>query len=229
MKTAVVTGASGNMGRAIVNRFLEHGYFVIGTVLPNDPVPLEINDVRFEKFTIDLLNQKESAAFIDSVVNKYSKIDIVVLTVGGFAKGTIADTSTSEINRQIQLNFETSYNIVQPAFLHMLQQKQGRIFMTGSRPGLHSSHATGMVAYSLGKSLLFRLADLLNDEAKGVDVVTSIIVPSTIDTPQNRKSMPGANFSDWVKPDEIADIILYHSSPQARALRETVIKIYGNS
>lgn len=228
MKTAIVTGASGNLGQAIINKFLDQGYFVIGTVIPNDPVSLEIKDIRFEKAEVDLFNEGDSASFIKSIVEKYTTIDVVVLTVGGFALGTVGETSTGDVINQIRLNFETAYNIVRPVFNQMTKQNQGRIFMTGSRPGLHSFHGNGMVAYSLGKSLLFRLADLLNDEAKGSDVVTSIIVPSTIDTPQNRRAMPGANFNDWVKPDEIADIIHYHCSSEARSLRETVIKVYGN-
>ncbi len=229
MKTAIVTGASGNMGRAIVKKFLDRNYFVVGTVIPNDPVSLEIDDARFEKVVVDLLNEEEAEKFVRLVTEKYSTIDTAVLTVGGFATGTVVETKTQDINKQIRLNFETAYNIARPVFTTMMKQKYGRIFMTGSRPGLHSFYGNGMVAYSLGKSLIFRLADLLNDEAKGVDVVTSIIVPSTIDTPQNRESMPRANFNDWVKPEEIADIIYYHCSTEARVLRETVIKIYGNS
>jgi NAD(P)-dependent dehydrogenase (short-subunit alcohol dehydrogenase family) len=229
MKTAIITGAAGNMGQAIVRKFLAMGYRVIGTVIANDPALLDINHPHFETAEVDLLNEEGSARFIKTVIGQCQTIDAVVLTVGGFAMGTIADTDTSSINKQINLNFSTSYNIARPVFIHMLQQKHGRIFMTGSRPGLHSFHGNGMIAYSLGKSLLFRLADLMNDEAKGLDVVTSIIVPSTIDTPQNRLAMPDADPENWVKPEEIADIIYYHCTDEARALRETVIKVYGSS
>jgi NAD(P)-dependent dehydrogenase (short-subunit alcohol dehydrogenase family) len=87
----------------------------------------------------------------------------------------------------------------------------------------------GMVAYGLTKSLIFRLAELMNDEAKGQNVVTSVIVPSTIDTAQNRKAMPGADPRKWVKAEEIAAIISFYCSEQAAILREPVIKVYGNS
>jgi NAD(P)-dependent dehydrogenase (short-subunit alcohol dehydrogenase family) len=229
MKTAIVTGASGNLGKAIVTKFLEERYHVIGTVMANDPVPLDINNEHFEKTIVDLLNETESQKFIQEIISKYGNINTVVLTVGGFATGTVANTSLADIDKQIKLNFNTTFNIVRPVFAQMIKQKHGRIFMTGSRPGLHSFHGNGMVAYSLGKSLLFRLADLMNDEAKGMDVVTSIVVPSTIDTVQNRKAMPDADFSNWVTPEEIANLIYYHSSDKAKALRETVIKVYGNS
>ena len=86
-----------------------------------------------------------------------------------------------------------------------------------------------MVAYGLGKSLVFRLAEIMNDEAKGHNVVSAVVIPSTIDTPQNRKAMPNVNFDNWVKPEEIANVIYFHCSDKAAALREPVIKVYGNS
>lgn len=229
MKNVIVTGASGNMGQAVVRKFLTEDYRVIGTMLSNDTTPLEFDQTHFEKADVDLMNEEAAAIFVQSVVDKYKTIDAVVLTVGGFALGTVAETCTADVSKQVKLNFDTSYNIVRPVFVQMLKQEYGRIFMTGSRPGLHSFHGNGMVAYSLGKSLLFRLADLMNDEAKGKNVVTSIIVPSTIDTPQNRKSLPNANFSDWVKPEDIAHAIFYHCTPEGAALRDTTIKLYGNS
>jgi len=84
-----------------------------------------------------------------------------------------------------------------------------------------------MVAYGLSKALLFRLAELMNDEAKGTEVVTSVIVPATIDTPQNRVAMPEADTTKWVTPEAIADIIYYYCTDPAKALREPILKIYN--
>ena len=92
---------------------------------------------------------------------------------------------------------------------------------------MHNSK--GMVAYGLAKSLIFRLAELMNDEAKGHNVVISVIVPSTIDTPQNRSSMPDADFNKWVKAEAIADTIYFYCTPQGSILREPVIKVYNNA
>ncbi len=229
MKTAIITGASGNLGQAVVKKFLAEGYQVTGTIVPNDPVPFEVEDSKLEKVIVDLMDEASSEKFVQSVVAKHGTVEAVILTVGGFAMGKIADTKTTDIYKQYRLNFETAYNVARPAFVQMMKQQYGKIFMIGSRPGLDSFHAKGMVAYSLGKSLLFRLADLMNDEAKGTDVVTSILIPSTIDTPQNRKSMPDANFNNWVKPEDIANAIFYHCTPEAAPLRETVLKLYGKS
>jgi NAD(P)-dependent dehydrogenase (short-subunit alcohol dehydrogenase family) len=228
-KVAIVTGSSGNLGQEVVRKFIAEGYKVVGTVIPNDPVPMDFPADRFEKVVVDLMNEDSSAAFIQSVIRKYNSIDTAVLTVGGFAMGKVTDTKAADIFRQYKLNFETAYHVARPVFVQMLTQTSGRIFLIGSKPGMDARNGKGMVAYGLAKSLIFRLAELMNDEAKGHNVVTSVMVPSTIDTPQNRKSMPDANFSNWVKAEEIADTIYYYCSDAARSLREPVIKVYGNS
>ena len=87
----------------------------------------------------------------------------------------------------------------------------------------------GALAYSLTKSLLFRLAELLNATAKGKNVVASVVAPSTIDTAVNRKSMPDADFSAWVKPEDIATLLEFICSDEGNALREPVYKIYNNA
>jgi NAD(P)-dependent dehydrogenase (short-subunit alcohol dehydrogenase family) len=225
----IITGASGNLGQAVVNKFIAEGYKVIGTVIPNDPVPMNFPSDKFEKVVVDLMNEEDTEKFISSVIDKYKSIDAAVLTVGGFAMGKIADTSAADIMKQYKLNFETAYNIARPAFIQMMKQNSGRIFIIGARPGLQAWHGNGMVAYGLAKSLVVRLAELINIEAKGHNVVASVVVPSTIDTPQNRKAMPDADFTNWVKPEDIANVIYYHCLDETSALRETVIKVYNNS
>ena len=224
MKTCIVTGASGNLGQAVVKKFLDEGFNVVGTVIENDPVPLNINNANFKKEVLDLSNEKA----VEHFVNQHKKLEIAVLTVGGFAMGKIADTKLADIKKQLALNFETAYAVARPVFLKMMEAKEGRIFLIGSKPGLNSRYAKGMVAYSLAKSLIFRLAELMNDEAKGTNVVTSVIVPSTIDTPENRKSMPDSDPSKWVKAEEIASAIYYYST-EGKVIREPVIKTYNNS
>jgi NAD(P)-dependent dehydrogenase (short-subunit alcohol dehydrogenase family) len=229
MKTAIVTGASGNMGQAVVEKFIDEGYRVVGTVIPNDPVAIDFPADKFEKTVVDLMNEDDSEKFVTEIISKYGSVDVAVLTVGGFAMGSIAKTKTSDINKQYKLNFETAYNVARPVFVQMLKQKNGRIFIIGSRPGLNAMQGKGMVAYGLAKSLIFRLAQLMNDEAKGTNVVTSVVIPSTIDTPQNRKAMPDADPSKWVKAEAIADVIYFYCTQQAASIREPVIKVYNDA
>ncbi len=229
MKTVIVTGASGNMGQAVVKKFLLEGFKVVATVVPNDPVVFDPEDKGLDIVTVDLMSESDTAQFVLSVIEKYKSIDAVVLTVGGFAMGSMKDTGSADIYKQYKLNFETAYHVVRPVFEKMMEQKKGRIFMIGSKPGLNARFGKGMVAYGLSKSLIFRLAELLNEEAKGTNVITTVIVPSTIDTPQNRKSMPHVDFKTWVKPESIADSIYFYCTETAVALREPVLKLYNNA
>jgi NADP-dependent 3-hydroxy acid dehydrogenase YdfG len=132
--TILITGAAGNLGKAVTEKFIKENYNVIGTIVEKDD--FVSNDKNFESALVDLTDEKASVDLIESIIKKHANIDVAVLTVGGFAMGKIADTKTSDIYKQYKLNFETAYNIAQPVFLQMLKQNSGRIFLIGSKPGL---------------------------------------------------------------------------------------------
>lgn len=226
-KTIIITGAEGNLGQAVSKKFLDKDYNVIGTIHKkgND----NFTDTNFHQEELDLLNEENSQNFVTEVIEKYNQIDVAVLTAGGFASGNIMSIKTSEIAKQYQLNFETALNIARPVFTQMLKQNNGRIFLIGSQAGLNPSNSKGAVGYGLSKSLIFRLAEIMNAEAKNKNVVVSVIVPSIIDTPQNRESMPDADFSNWVTPSQIADVIYFYSGEEGNIIRQPVIKVYNNS
>ena len=227
-KTAIITGASGNLGQAVVKKFLDGGYAVVGTTHAKSTTGGSTQK-SFEEISVDLLNEEDCNNMVQNAVEKYGKIDVAVLTAGGFTMGDIDSTTTGDIYKQHQLNFETTYNIARPIFMQMIKQNSGRLFLIGSRQGLVASKGKESIAYTLSKSLIFRLAEIMNTEAKGKDVVTTVIVPATIDTPPNRKSMPEADFSSWVQPSQIADAIFFYSGDEANAVREPVIKMYNRS
>lgn len=135
----------------------------------------------------------------------------------------------ADIEKQFALNFNTAYFTTRPLFDHMINNGSGRLIYIGSRPALDAKSGKDLLAYSLSKSLLFKLADLLNEEAKGKNVTATVVVPSTIDTPLNRKNIPGANPADWVKPEQLADVLELVTSDKGSVLRETVLKVYNNS
>lgn len=204
-KVAIISGASGNLGRAVVQYFLEKNYHVIGlvhTLSENAPT-----DILYQEVAVDLLNDVQVKESINQIQQQHGQIDVVVLTAGGFAMGDIANTSIQDIQYQYQLNFETAYNLAHPTLMQMQQQKNGRIFFIGSGAGMDTRKGKGVTAYSLSKSLLFQLANIINAENKDTNVKAYVIVPSIIDTPQNRASMPNADFSKWEKTESIAAII----------------------
>lgn len=144
--------------------------------------------------------------------------------------GKLTDTSSEDLNKMIGLNFLTAFNVVKPLLKHFLEQEQGGQFiLIGSRPGLNAEAGKDFFAYSLSKAMIFKLAEFINAEGKAKNVTATVIVPSTIDTEANRKAMPGADFSKWVPPANIADTIAFSLGETGQMLRENVIKIYHKS
>jgi NAD(P)-dependent dehydrogenase (short-subunit alcohol dehydrogenase family) len=227
-KNVVITGGSGGLGKTVVEQFVSEGYRVIATVSPGKTLGFDIAGVQ--TYEADLTNEKNVNTVIDSIIKKYSTIDAAVLLVGGFAMGGIKDTDGDALRNMYSLNFETAYYVARPIFLQMQNQATGgRIVFVGSRPALVASQGKGVIAYALSKSLLFKLAEYLNAEGAAKDVVTSVVTPSTIDTPVNRKAMPNADFTSWVKPSEIAEIMTFIASAKASVLRDPVFKVYGKA
>jgi NAD(P)-dependent dehydrogenase (short-subunit alcohol dehydrogenase family) len=229
MKTVIITGANGNLGTAVTKEFLDKNYKVLATVSYESAKSDFLPHPNLEISAVNLTNENETTAFIQQAIEKYQFIDAALLLVGGFTMGAIADTSGEDLHKQIALNFETAYYVTRPLFAHMMGKKKGRIVFIGARPALNPGQGKGLIAYSLSKSLLFKLAEFLNEECKGFDVSISVIVPSTLDTPLNRKSMPDANPENWVKPSEVAQTLEFLVSDKSRALKETVLKIYNNA
>ncbi|HPH32042.1 MAG TPA: SDR family NAD(P)-dependent oxidoreductase [Chitinophagaceae bacterium] len=207
MKRAIVTGASGNLGRAVAAQLLVSGYQVSGTGF------LAESSSAYTGAKPDLTDETATAEWVQSVIQQ-GTVHTAVLTVGGFAMGDIASTPSGNIQEQINLNFMTAYHVARPVFLHMKEQGSGTIFLIGSQAGMASDKNIGVTAYGLSKSLLFRLADLINLEAAGTDVKVFVVVPFIIDTPQNRVAMPDADRSGWQTPEQIAvNIYTYAKEP----------------
>jgi NAD(P)-dependent dehydrogenase (short-subunit alcohol dehydrogenase family) len=228
-KMVIITGANGNLGTAVTSHFLEKGYKIIATTHDEEGKNGLPNHENLQVRVINLTNETESASFIQSCIDENKKIDAALMLVGGFAMGSIATTSTDDIKSQIALNFDTAYHVARPLFTHMLANNNGRLVFIGARPSLQVADGKNMVAYSLSKSLLLKLAEFINETAKGKNVTAAVVVPSTLDTLPNRKSMPHADPSDWVKPQALAEILEFVVSDKAAVLRESVLKVYNNA
>jgi NAD(P)-dependent dehydrogenase (short-subunit alcohol dehydrogenase family) len=229
MKTVLITGANGNLGSAVTKEFLNKGYRVVATVIAENMKADFAANTNLDVQVVDLGNETATTAFINSLIEKYKTIDAALLLVGGFAMGNISSTMSADIQKQIALNFETAYHVTQPLFQHMMTNGNGRIVFIGARPVLEASQGKNMIAYGLSKSLLFKLAEYLNEEAKGKNVTATVLAPSTLDTPLNRKSMPDTDPGIWVKPAALAEILEFIVSDKNTPIRESVIKVYNNA
>jgi len=228
-KTVIITGANGNLGTAVTKEFLDKGYRVIATVTSaagkNNFTPQD----NLALYTVNLTKEEDTNTFVQSVIEKYNKIEAALLLVGGFAMGNITVTGSDDIRKQLLLNFDTAYHVARPLFQHMMGNEEGRIVFIGARPAINATQGKDLLAYGLSKSLLFTLAGYLNEEAKGKNVTVTVVVPSTLDTPLNRKSMPDVNPDGWVKLSVLAEMLEFIVSDKSAALRETVLKVYNNA
>jgi NAD(P)-dependent dehydrogenase (short-subunit alcohol dehydrogenase family) len=229
MKTVIITGANGNLGSAVTKLFLDKSYNVVATVVNEQAKSDLAAHANLQVEVVNLANEAETASFIKNVITRHNQVDAALLLVGGFAMGNLKTTSGEDIKKQLALNFDTAYNVARPLYEHMVEKGSGRIVFIGARPALQPADGKNLIAYSLSKSLLFRLAEYLNEEAKGKNVTATVVVPSTLDTALNRKSMPEADPANWVKPEALAEVLEFVVSDKGTPLRETVLKVYNNA
>jgi NAD(P)-dependent dehydrogenase (short-subunit alcohol dehydrogenase family) len=222
-KHVLITGAGGNLGKTVVPEFLKQGYHVLATVSPGKTPGIE--HPRLTPYEINLTDE---AAVAELMQKLDEPLHAALLLAGGFQPGKLAGTSGADLEKMVSLNFYTAGFMARSVFEKMVHQPDGgRIIMVGARPALYASEGKHAVAYSLSKSLVFKLAEILNAEGHSKNVITSVIVPGTIDTPANRTDMPDADFSTWVSPQSIAETMLFLCSDKAKSWREPVIKMFG--
>ncbi len=236
-KIAVVTGGTGALGRVIVNRFAEvdmkiyvPAYSIdnFRSIFDNSSAEnvKEFKLRRIFGLQCDAMNEESVNNFINDVLKGEGRIDYLVNTVGGYhPKKNIVDMETELINKMFELNFKTTYYFSKNVLKLMLNKDFGRIVAMGAMPALEIS--PGKLAYSVSKSAVVNLIETIAEETKANNITANAIIPSIIDTPANRESMPKADFSHWVKPEDIAETILFLLSDAASAFRGNTIKMYG--
>lgn len=220
-KTILITGAAGNLGQACTRYFLEAGATVIALVSKRNADSLQSAE-KLQVYTADLTKESEVINVINAV-SASQKIDAGLFLAGGFSGGSLEKTNSEMIQRMFSINFETAFFISKALFLKMQdQQKGGSLVFVSSQTGIEPSQGKSAVAYTLSKSLLVPFADILNEEGKSTGITSTVIAPKTIDTPQNREAMPGADFSTWTTPESIA---LQIGKIIMGEMKEPVIKI----
>jgi len=228
-KNVLITGASGNLGKATVTKFIREGYKVLATVSPGKSLGFDVEG-NLTIYEADLTDEKSAGNLVNQIIREHSSIDAALLLVGAFASGGLRETDASLLKKMFSLNFDATYFVARPVFQQMLNQENGgRLIFVGSRPALKAVQGKSSLAYALAKSLLFKLADILNAEGSSKNVTASVVVPSTIDTKINREAMPDKDFTGWVKPEDIAESMAFLCSETGKPLRESVLKLYGRA
>ena len=225
-RSIIMTGATGNLGSAVTKRLLADGFNLHITLTPTDRVP---QTKGIQSKVVDLFNEHECAVFVEDVADGDSDIIAGVLLVGGFAMGSLTDTSMSGIDAMIKLNFHTAFNMVKPLFEHFEKKGGGQIILIGARPALKPKQGKHAMAYALSKAMIFHLAEIINETGKDKNIRATVVVPSTIDTAANRQSMPDADHTKWVPAERIADVIAFALTDSGAMLRESILKVYNEA
>lgn len=222
IRNIILTGSSGNLGKAVSKKFTEEGFQVIGL----DAQP-DLNKEGVDHFACDLMNADSTKKTFKSIREIYGNVNGGILLVGGFAMGNIQTTTTEDLEKMFSLNFLTAFHASQELYKWMKKSGGGKIILVGAKPALEEG-SSEVLAYAISKSAVIKLAEILNESGRKDNIQATVIVPSIIDTPPNRKAMPDAKFSDWVTPTTIAENIYFLMSDAGSVLRHTTLKVYGN-
>jgi NAD(P)-dependent dehydrogenase (short-subunit alcohol dehydrogenase family) len=221
-KVIVVTGASGALGKVVVDAALARGARVAAVdyaAAQTAPTPQ-----RLELGGVDLTDATQAKKAIDAAASHFGKLDALINIAGGFAFETVADGDPKTWQRMYALNVATALNASRAAIPHLLASRAARIVNIGAFGALQAGG--GMGGYAASKSGVHRLTEALAAEHKG-KITVNAVLPSIIDTAANRESMPKSDFSKWVAPQELADVILFLASDAASAVTGALIPVTG--
>ncbi|MDE0453623.1 MAG: SDR family NAD(P)-dependent oxidoreductase [Gammaproteobacteria bacterium] len=216
-KRVVVTGAAGVVGRAVADAFHLANADVTGIDIVEAESP-------YRSIVADLIDPEDARR----AAGEAGHIDVLANIAGGFTMGeTVAETSDETWDFMFNLNARTVLNMARAVVPGMRDRGAGRIVNIGARAGLRGAGAMG--AYCASKSVVLRLTESLADELKASGINVNCILPSIVDTPRNREDMPKADFSKWVRPDQIASVVMFLASDAASAIHGASIPVEGLS
>ncbi len=221
-RTLVVTGGHGILGKAVVEAALAQGL----NVALIDHAAGKAPDGALEIGGVDLTDAGATGAAIAKVVERFGGIDALLNVAGGFVWQTTDDAHPAW-DRMFALNLTTALNASRAALPHLKGSAEGRIVNVGANGALKA--ATGMGAYGASKSAVHRLTEALAEELKSTSVTVNAVLPSILDTPQNRTDMPDADPSNWVQPSDLAEVMLFLASPASRAISGALIPVTGKA
>jgi NAD(P)-dependent dehydrogenase (short-subunit alcohol dehydrogenase family) len=232
-KVVLVAGGTGGLGRAVARAFLVEGAKVVVTYRAQEEFDAlksaaGKNESNLGGHTADVTDEAAVRQLVEKIVEKYRRLDVMVNTVGGYAGGTkLWELETKVFDQMLALNLRAGYALSRAAVRAMLKQGHGAIVNVAAKAAF--DHAGGAAAYAASKSAAVALLDSLAADLKGSGVRVNSILPSIIDTEANRKAMPAADFSKWPKPEDIARVILFLCSDDARVIHGAAIPVYGDS
>lgn len=234
-KIALITGATGALGRVTTSKFLEGGARVVSVYRADQ------NQVKLREFVgamgsfldevkADVTNEAEVLAAIRSVAEKFGRIDILLNIVGAYVGGqNIVNTRERDWDLLMNTNLKSVFLCSKAVLPYMVKQNYGKIVSVAARSAVEKRWRVKSGAYAVSKGGVVILTETMAEEVKNYGINVNCVLPSTIDTPANRRAMPNAGFSKWVNPEEIANVILFLASDASKAVSGAAVPVYGKA
>ncbi len=232
-QVVMISGAVGNLGQVVARSFQACGAKLAlvdrGEDRLKETFPDLVNSADYLLVNCaDLMDEGAVEESVAESLQHFSRIDVLVNTVGGFRAGSpLHETPIETWDFLHNLNARSVFIACKKVIPHMLKQGSGKIINLAARPGLEGQ--AGMAAYSASKAAVFRLTESMAKELKDQGINVNCIIPGTIDTPQNREALPDADFSTWVTPESLSEVILFLSCSASRDIHGAAIPVYGIS
>jgi NAD(P)-dependent dehydrogenase (short-subunit alcohol dehydrogenase family) len=230
-RVVLVTGARGNLGRAVVEAFHAGGCRVIAVDYATEKMAATFPALAgspgvYLAEGVDVTDPDQTQDLVRVSLDRFGRIDILVNTVGGYRAGTpVHETTLKTWDYMMNLNARSAFIVSKAVIPHMLSRGEGRIINIASSAALKGS--ANSAAYSAAKSAVARLTESMSAEYKRQGITVNAIIPGTIDTPENREAMPTADYSLWVAPQALARVILFLASEDASPISGALLPVYG--
>ena len=233
MNTAIITGGTGSLGRALAPRLLARNYQLgIAYLIPEEAEALEAllqpdpDQVYLRR--VDTSDAEAVATFVKDCADRFDGIDAMVALVGGWAGGRdVEDTDDVRFERMLDLNLRSAFYSVRAVLPFLRETGSGRIITVGSRAAI--DYPSGQAAFNIAKAGVVALTKSVANELRGTEITANALLPSVIDTPATREAMPYGDYVDWPTPDQIAAVIDFMLSDDAAVMNGATVPVFGNT
>lgn len=229
----VITGGTGGLGSALVRRLVRSEYKIAVTYLLPDEAQtfeneFEVDEESISLTRVDCTNPEAVNAFFNEVAERWGAIHALCALVGGWAGGRdVEETDDLRFERMLDLNLRSAFYAVRAVIPHLREAEWGRIVLVGSRGAIDFPEA--QAAFNIAKAGVVALGRSVATEMEGTSVTANVLMPSVIDTPATRRSLPYADYVDWPTPDEIAAVAEFLLSEESGVMNGAMIPVYGRA
>lgn len=232
-RTIVMTGGTGGLGTALARRLIDQDVRLAVTyLLPNEATEFEeeidLGEDRLILRRVDAANASAVSEFMVDVHERWGPINGLAALVGGWAGGRdVEETDDVRLERMLDLNLRSAFYTVRAGLPYLKKAEFGRIVLVGSRAAI--DNPPGQAAFNMAKAAVMALGRSVASELESTEVTASVLLPSVIDTPATRATLPYADYVNWPTPDEIAGVADFLLTREAGVMNGAMVPVFGKA